>query len=239
MPSRAPVNPPSGPGRTRLSREAYALAIRMMAENFQRAEILREIHTRFPKRHGPEGDLPCTAEVLRNLSRSRQDEINDLRKKLNESLSDLWIANKRTRITALQRIFSDANRWVPKRLIESQKPGSPTRSIVVYEKDTKTMLKALEQARAEIGGTPEERTAQSLEDLVRLAEENRGLERTVPAKDRLDDAVPVIEDAQLLEAPDNYPSRGSDEKRGFVDGRELPSNVLLQQGAKIDREDPL
>ena len=141
-------------------------------------------------------------------------DVKALRAKLNENLDDLWIADKRQRLIGFQKVFEDANRWVPHSILS--KPGGPP--IVVYRKDTDVMLKALKMARDELGESATERAAQSLEDLVKQAERSRGLEVEAEIGAPVVDAVPVLEDAQLLEIPEQYRTSGDDSKRGFLAG---------------------
>lgn len=225
------MKPQKGPGATRLTHEAYAVALRMLADNHKVMPVVREIQKRFPEEHGPESTSPVSYHVIRGVWERRQDEIKALRKKLNDELDHLWITQKRQRLEALQEMFADANRWVPDKIIEPRSPGVtsvPTPSggsvpsLVVYKKDTNTMLSVLKQAREEMGEDPESKKADSLSDLVRAAEEARGLQKTADLGHQEEEDVPYIEDARVVDVDPTYPSAGDDEERGFVDGRQIP-----------------
>lgn len=229
-----------GPDGTRFTREAYMMVIRMMAENYKRIQIMRVIHDRFPQ-HRPGEELEVSYQMLYQLSRSRREEVMELREELNRELTDMWMANKRQRIQALQDIYEDCNRWVPRRIIEAPKksgvPGVPVedaKPVLVYEKNVRGMLDALKQAREEMGDTPEGKIAQSFADLVRQAEEQRGLEKTADVTVHPVDAVDYIEDAVVLEIEGPSRSKGADTKRGFLDGADpsLSGNAtkLLEDG---------
>ena len=192
----------------------------MFAENFGQTRVLREIHKKYPE-HRPDGDSPVTLDAVRHLKSTRKAEVKELRVKLNERAGDeLWIANRFSRLKQLQNLFEDANRWVPKRLLrgDPEEDGGPRRSIVVYEKDTGTMIKAVIQAREELGEDADSRQAQSLEDMVRLAEAERGLAKTEEIDVTPADAVPKATDVELVEGPRHYPSKGDDIERGLLDG---------------------
>jgi len=222
-----------GPGQTRLSSEAYALALRMLADNYRKPQIMRAIHERFPE-HRPDGERPVTKQVIWSLARTRRDEVRGLREKLNQELDDLWIANKRQRLVALQEMFEDCNRWTPKKVIEVPAPpkdGEEVRArvLIVYEKDVPAMLGVLKQAREELGVTAEDRAAKSLQDLVQMAEEQRGLKRTTTIDAHPVDAVEYIEDAQVLELPPAARTKGADAVRGFLAGdADVGSEAMLQ-----------
>jgi hypothetical protein len=190
-----------------MSTMAYALIVRMIAENFTLRQAESEVNRQYP-------DEKITYEQIRRVSATRQADIKALRRKLNEELDDLWIANKRQRLIGLQHVYEDANRWVPHSLLSQ--PGGPP--VVVYRKDTSAMLSALKQARDELGESATERAAQSLEDLVTHAEKTRGLEVTAEVGEEVPEAVPVLTDAQLLELPAQQRTAGADEKRGFLPG---------------------
>jgi hypothetical protein len=211
-----------GPGKTRLGREAYAVAIRMLAENYRRPLILRAIHERFPEHRSGE-PAEVNNRILMGIAQTRKDEIEELRERLNAELDDLWIANKRQRLVALQEMFEDCNRWVPKKVIEPPwKPGQDDEkrpaAIVVYEKDVPGMLGVLKQAREELGVTAADRAAESIADLVRIAEEQRGLERTTTIDAHPVDAVEYIEEAMVVELAPPVRTKGQDAARGFLDG---------------------
>lgn len=247
--------------RTRFTREAYMMVIRMLADNYKYTQIVRAIHERFPD-HRPDGETPITYRMVWHLSHQREDEVQQMREELNKNLTDLWIANKRQRLVALQDIYTDANRWVPKRVIEPPRgPGRRSKeemeekfkrgvpkALVVFEKDTPTMLAALKQAREELGVTAADRIADSITDLVRQAEEQRGLEITAEASDRPKDAVDYLQEARLIELPSPSRSKGADAKRGFLDGdapmlgedatRELVGEPLLEAPPTSEKSTP-
>jgi len=204
-----------GVGYTGWTPAAYAACLRMLAEGIRMNRIVREIHARFPAEHGSESARPVTFGMVRHVKYSRRAEVAALRQKLLGKVDDLWIASKRHRLEVLQTIIEDANRWVPTRLLEAA--GAPTK--VVYTKNFDPMIKALRQAREELGEDPASRNAESLEALVRRMEDERGLEKTVNADYVVADAVPMIEDALLVELEPCYPSAGADAERGFLDGR--------------------
>jgi len=225
----------SGPGNTRFTREAYAMAIRMTADNYRRVQILKAIHKNFPD-HRPGEEREVTAQMLWHLATTRRDEIDALREELNRDLKDLWIANKRQRLVSLQEMFEDCNRWVPKKIIEP--PWKPSKDgedkpkpLVVFEKNVAGMLGVLKQAREELGETAADKTAQSLQDLVRFAEEQRGLERTKTIDAHPTDAVEYLEEAKVAEIEPPSRSKGADKRRGFLDGADpmLNDDATLRQ----------
>ena len=219
------------PGSTNLSHMAYALVIRMFADNWWPRRVLQEVHARFAE-HRPDGERPVLIETIKGLKKSRQEEIRALRGYLNSQLDDLWIANKRARLEAAQNIFMDANRWVPKRVLEiiEKSEGSDgtlvTRSMVVYEKETRVMLDALRYSREELGVDPGSRVAQSLEDLVREAERSRGLQVTEGAPALESGTVPILEDARLIESPTPYHTKGALPSKNILGGAELPELTI-------------
>ncbi len=227
---------PSGPGgQITLSTEAYYTVLRMLAENYKVPRIVREIEARFPEEHGKEGVSPVTYRMVRRLKETRGDEIAEVRRRVRDHVEDLWITQKRSRIQQAQLMFEDANRWVPKRLLEPR--GGVGAPVVVYEKDHGTMMKALQFVREELGEDPGSRQADSLEALVRAAETARGLEVTAEdAEFTKEDAVPSIDDAVLVEIEPNYPSAGADPSMGFLDGRLLQES--LDAGDADDDPDP-
>ena len=205
--------------------------IRMLADNYKLTQVLRIVHEKFPV-HRPDGDIPVTYRMIWYVAHERVEEVEQLRSELNQNLSDLWITNLRQRLTALQDIYQDANRWVPKRIIEPPRgPGRMSKdeiekraregvpgAILVYEKDTTTMLNSLKQAREELGVTAADKAAGSLSDLVQLMEEQRGLERTGPVDEHPANAVTYIEKARMLELPAPNRSKGPDDQLQFLDG---------------------
>lgn len=204
-----------GPGKTRLTMPAYALVIRMLAENVLMPRIVQEVQARFPEEHGSDSDAVCTFGVVRRVKEHRQPEVRALQQKLRDHTDDLWIVSKREQLKSLQAIYEDANRWVPTRLLEARGGGSPR---VVFTKDTDSMLKALKHAREIVGFDPTSRIAESLEDLVRRTEGERGLEQTVEAKFQVEHSLPVLDDALLIDIPHEQHTSGEDKRRGFLSG---------------------
>ncbi len=233
-----------GVGNTHLSPAMYGYIIRMLADGFKNPKIRDTVAVAFPNEPTP------STERIRNVKTKRQPEIAALRKKLNEGFDDIWLANKRQRLEALNLIFQDANRWTPKRAIEmkstpeqeearrldSNAEMTPRqkelreapRSVLVYEKDTGTMITVLREARTELGEDSGSRQADSLEDLVRLAEQSRDLSKTVEAEVVVDGAVPTLVEAEFADTPTLYPSAGSDEEMGLLDGSTEPGSALLE-----------
>lgn len=242
-----------GVGATGMTAQVYGFVIRMIADGHKNAPIRRAVEKFFPDEPVP------TSDRLRNLRIKRKPEITALRERLSASFDDMWIARKRQRLEALEQIFEDANRWSPKRAIElaltnqqrqlmNADPSSLTekekalreklleapRSVLVYEKDTGTMMQALKAAQSELGEDSGSKAAQSLEDLVRLAEGARGLTQTVDATVELDDSVPTLLEAEIAETPMLYPSAGDDSKHGLLDGSTEPGSALLELARGAD-----
>lgn len=207
----------SGPGQSAFHGTSYLYVVRMLAENFPPTRILGEIHKKFPE-HRPNGDSPVSLSAVKSIKKKRSSEVDELRQELNERAGkELWIANRFQRLKQMQNIYEDANRWVPKRAITVVEDGA-RRSVLVYEKETGMMLKTLAQAREELGEDSGSRQAQSLEDLVKLAEQERGLQLTEEIDVTPVDAVPKATDVELIDPPDFYPSAGDDPERGILDG---------------------
>lgn len=192
--------------------------IQLLALNFKPMKALAEIHRQFPE-HREEGEAPLRRAAIQYAQHTRKEEIAELRAKLNETVADrFWIATKQGRMQALQNMFEDANRWIPKRILRRGE-GADANDMVVYEKDIGTLAKIVAQARDEMGEDGLSRQAQSLEDIVRLAEQERNLEVT----EEIDvtpegGAVPASTDEHLLDVPNIYPSAGNDDERGFLAG---------------------
>lgn len=198
-----------GLNKLAISERAYPYALRMLAENFKMKRVVRELNQLFPN------DPEVTYHTVRRIKETRQDEIKALRQKLNDNLDDLWIADKRQRLVALQMMFEDANRWTPKTVLA--KPGAPP--VVVYDKNLGVMKDILKQARDELGGTPADRAADSLEALIKMAEESRGLQRTTGLEGLSDPGnTPALEGAQMIEIEAEYRTAGADEARGQLAG---------------------
>ncbi len=211
-----------GSGGFALTRAAYVMVVRMLAENVGMTIIQRKVSAAHP-------DSPVTYNQIRNLKRNRQPEIKELRKRLNEELDDLWIAQKRQRIIGLQQIYEDCNRWVPEKILlvgkDSDDDGGPS-SVISYRKNVDGMLKALKQVRDELGESAGEKQASALETLVKLAERERGLQQTIDVETVPDfDTVPELRDAQLLEIEGEVRTKGADEAKGFLDGSAGDANA--------------
>ncbi len=207
----------TGPGHFRLSGAAYAMIIRMLAENIKMARIQRAAQTAHP-----DDEIPYS--MINRIKRNRQPEIKELRKRLNAELDDLWIAQKRQRIIGLQQIYEDCNRWVPEKILvvgkasDDDDDGGPS-SVVSYRKNVDGMLKALKQVRDELGESAGEKQASALEMLVKMAERERGLQQTIDVEAVPDfDTVPELRDAQLLEIEGEVRTKGADKAKGFLDG---------------------
>ncbi len=212
----------TGPGHFRLSGAAYAMIIRMLAENIKMARIQRAAQAEHP-----DDDIPYL--MINRIKRNRQPEIKELRKRLNEELDDLWIAQKRQRIIGLQQIYEDCNRWVPDKILlldgSTDDDGGPS-GVVSYRKNVDGMLKALKQVRDELGESAGEKQASALETLVKLAERERGLQQTIDVETVPDfDTVPELRDAQLLEIEGEVRTKGADEAKGFLDGSAGDANA--------------
>lgn len=224
--NRTPV---VGPGNLDISPQAYALAIRMFADNFLAPQVGREIEKRFGEK--------IKASTVRRIKETRRTEIEALRTRLNTELERddaLWIVTKRQRLLALQKIFEDCNQWVPSKLLQPGpvQAGQGVPTAIVYSKNTRGMLDALKAARDELGVSPEASAAQSLSDMVRIAEEQRGLERTVGSDEpQPDDALPIVLDAELIESPEMYASAGGDETMGILPGDAQPVVELPERAA--------
>ncbi len=199
--------------------------LRLLAENYKMRRVVRVVHEVFAEEHGPGSAAECTFGMVRWIKETRQEEIRALREKLRAETSDLWIAQTRQRLIALEKIYEDCNRWVPVRLLEDRRGGT---SKVVYAKNVDGMVKCLKQAREELGEDPASRAADSLEDLVRRAEKERGLTATVDAEVIPERSVPVVDDALLIELAGENRSAGADEERGFLDGSVEPPTVELE-----------
>jgi len=214
----ATAHPVKGPNELSISTHEYQLVVRLLAENWKMPQVVDEVARQFPA-------SACSYGVVRRIKSTRQPEIKALREKINKQLDDLWIANKRQRVITLQRMFEDANRWTPVKAIETienDEAGDPARrTSLVYKKDFGAMISVIKAVREELGEDAGARAATSLEDLVRLAEQSRGLETTHEKGDNLEGAVPVQEDAMLIDVPAQYRTRGSDDTRGFIDGAEV------------------
>jgi hypothetical protein len=230
-----------GVGKTNFSTQAYALCVRMLAENWRRGKVLEEIHRRFPE-HRLDGEQPVTVDAVKNVIKRRQAEIQQLREELNAEVGDMWIANRRSQLAALQRIFEDQNRYTPKRILEGTLTkiealaGKSPKRIVVYEKDTGGMLATLRLAREVTGADAGTRVANTLEDLVKRAEKERGLEISEPIDVTPEGAVPMLQDAKLIDVPDVYPSRGDDQRLGLLDGSTEPGESSALGNAVLDDE---
>lgn len=228
-----------GIGGTSFSTQAYALCVRMLAENWRRGRVLEEIHRRFPE-HRLDGAQPVTIEAVKNVIKKRQAEIRELREALNKEVDDMWIANRRSQLGALQEIFEDQNRWVPDKILEAPRTkaevleGKKPRQIVVYKKDTGGMINTLRLAREITGTDAGTRVADSLEALVQRTEKERGLEHTEVIDVTPEGAVPVIADAKLLEPPPVYPSKGEDPRLGLLDGSTEPGQALLPGNDELE-----
>lgn len=166
-----------GPGYSRLSPQAYAVAIRMLAEHQPVARVLREVHDRFPQ-HRPDGEAPITPRILFRLRRAREPEIEELRRRLFDELHDVWISKRRHRLIALQEAFEAAARPTPRRVLRVRHGDGRVEDLLVCEIDTSGMIAAVREAASQIGEDPAGRQATSLEQLVAMAEEARGLPRT-------------------------------------------------------------
>lgn len=208
---------PVGVNKMQISQSAYSMTLRLLAENLSLRRTQGEVQDAHP-------DEEITFGMIRRIHVTRKDEVRALRRKLNEALDDLWIANRRQRLIGLQQIYEDANRWVPDHLLTSNAPGVP--AVVVYKKNVDAMLKALKQAREEVGGTPQEKQADALERLAALAERERGLERTIDVNEVPDfDTVPELRDAELIEYPGVVRTKGASKMKGFLSGDEAEANA--------------
>lgn len=236
-----------GVGNYQLTPEAYAVIVRMLASNYKPKRIVDFVHERYPE-HRPDGSEPVDDTMVKSIRRRRQPEIRELRERLNQEVDDLWIANKRTRLEALQHLFEDANRWTPTKVIEYRErveepdqernpqvgdpvPGGPgrgdrryeVRNLIVYEKPVDTLARLLKQAKEELGEDPGSRMANSLEELIKRAEEERGLEKTGDVGGTPPDgSVDYIEDAMVVEIPEEARSRGDALHRNQLDGTRQP-----------------
>jgi hypothetical protein len=223
MPGGTNVTTVSGPGHFRISRMAYAMIIRLLADNVKMARIQRAV----AQTH-PDDEVPYI--MVQRIKRNRQHEVKELRKRLNSELDDLWITSKRERLVGLQQIYEDCNRWVPNRVIlvekkKSDDDGGPS-GVISYTKNVDGMLKALKQARDELGESAEEKQASALETLVQMAERERGLEKTIDVESTPDfESVPELRDAQMLEIEGEVRTKGADESKGFLDGGDGDANA--------------
>lgn len=223
-----------GPGSTPLSAEAYAIVVHMYAQGQNAGRILRHVHRHFPQ-HRSDGSSPVGKRTIRHIRESRQDEIKEVRRRLIEATDDLWITNPRTRLEILQVMFEDANRLTPKRVIEYQESeGGPHKAMVIYEKDFGALLKILDQAYREVGADAGSRVAQSLEDLVRQVEHERGLSEgeIVDVVDVDSERARVLDHATVVDAPRIYPTSGADPKYGLLAGDAgLDEDVVEDEGS--------
>jgi len=108
------------------------------------------------------------------------------REKLATDVSDIWIARRRFRLETLAQMFEFAAKQKPPELAE--------------------MRRILSQAREEAGEDPGSRAAMSLEQLVTLAEAERGLERTVFEVAQTQDSVTKSAGVAAIDIPSRLPS---------------------------------
>jgi len=233
----------TGVGKTRFHERSYPVAIRMFAEGHGYKKVAKVVWDMFPE-HRKGGELQLLWTAFQNIQKTRSDEILALRQKLNDSINDdHWIANKRNRVRALQEMFEDLNRWVPDKVLHvrgqkkadgedagklldsAEAPGEcerlPGSAVVVYKKDVRGMMEVLKQVREELGEDATGKAAQSLADLVKMAETDRGLDPTVIDVEAVGgDTAPMTEDALLIDSPSPYPSAGADDEMGFLDGND-------------------
>lgn len=157
----------------------------MLARGFAPARIIDEVGREYAE-HVPGAEREISYWTIRNIRDRRGTEIEEIREKLATDVSDIWIARRRFRLETLAQMFEFAAKQKPPELAE--------------------MRRILSQAREEAGEDPGSRAAMSLEQLVTLAEAERGRERTVFEVAQTQDSVTKSAGVAAIDIPSRLPS---------------------------------